>query len=79
MMAFNEQNTVEHFIIHQLTGVNLNAVRGNMVKEDAVEYDTVKSRVLILQLYRGIPNFSWSGYKRQQSWTGETFFCIAKK
>ena len=42
MMAFNEQNTVEHFIIHQLTGVNLNAVRGNMVKEDAVEYDTVK-------------------------------------
>ena len=24
-MAFNEQNTVEHFIIHQLTGVNLNA------------------------------------------------------
>ena len=41
-MAFNEQNTVEHFIIHQLTGVNLNAVQGNIVKEDAVEYDTVK-------------------------------------
>ena len=41
-MTFNEQNTVEHFIIHQLTGVNLNAVQGNVVKEDAVEYDTVK-------------------------------------
>ena len=41
-MAFNEQNTVEHFIIHQLTGVNLNAVQSNVVKEDAVEYDSVK-------------------------------------
>lgn len=41
-MPFNEQNTVEHFIIHQLTGVNLNAVQGNVAKEDAVEYDTVK-------------------------------------
>jgi type I restriction enzyme R subunit len=41
-MAFNEQNTVEHFIIHQLTGVNLNAVQGNVVKEDAVEYNSVK-------------------------------------
>ena len=48
-MSFNEQNTVEHFIIHQLTGLNLNAlsarqagVQGNVVKEDAVEYDTVK-------------------------------------
>lgn len=41
-MSFNEQNTVEHFIIHQLTGVNLNVVQGNVVKEDAVEYDSVK-------------------------------------
>ena len=41
-MAFNEQNTVEHFIIHQLTGVNLNVVQGNVVKEDAVDYDSVK-------------------------------------
>ena len=38
-MSFNEQNTVEHFIIHQLTGVNLNAVEGNLVKEDAIEYE----------------------------------------
>jgi type I restriction enzyme R subunit len=41
-MSFNEQNSVEHFIIHQLSGVNLNAVKCNMAKEDAVEYDTVK-------------------------------------
>ncbi len=41
-MTFNEQNTVEHFIIHKLTGVNLNAVKGNRVNEDKVEYDTVK-------------------------------------
>lgn len=41
-MAFNEQNTVEHFIIHQLTGVNLNAVKGNTVQEEDVGYDTVK-------------------------------------
>ncbi len=41
-MSFNEQNTVEHFIIHQLTGVNLNKVQGNIVKENAVAYDTVK-------------------------------------
>ncbi len=38
-MVFNEQNTVEHFIIHQLTGMNLNAVKGSLVKEDAVEYE----------------------------------------
>ncbi|MEI7982932.1 MAG: type I restriction endonuclease [Bacteroidota bacterium] len=37
-MTFNEQNTVENYIIHQLTGVNLNDVQGNMVKEDAVPY-----------------------------------------
>jgi type I restriction enzyme R subunit len=42
-MSFNEQNTVEHFIIHELSGVNLNAVQGSVVKEDEVEYnDSVK-------------------------------------
>jgi len=41
-MAFNEQNSVEHSIIHQLSGINLNAVKGNLVKEDEVAYDTVK-------------------------------------
>jgi len=33
MSSFNEQNTVEHFIIHQVTGINLNAVKGNVVME----------------------------------------------
>src|ERR1019366_230991 len=37
-MTFTEQNTVEHFIIHQLTGINLNAIQGNMVNEDTVHY-----------------------------------------
>ncbi|MCX6250632.1 MAG: HsdR family type I site-specific deoxyribonuclease [Bacteroidetes bacterium] len=37
-MSFNEQNSVEHFIIHQLTGVNLNAIQGNLVKEKTVSY-----------------------------------------
>jgi len=37
-MAFNEQNTVEHFIVHKLTGINLNAIHNGMVKEDAVPY-----------------------------------------
>jgi type I restriction enzyme R subunit len=37
-MSFNEQNSVEHFFIHQLTGVNLNNVQNGMVKEDAVPY-----------------------------------------
>ncbi|RZK21164.1 MAG: hypothetical protein EOO43_10750, partial [Flavobacterium sp.] len=41
-MVFNEQNSVEHFIIHQLTGVNLNTVEGNIAKEDPITYDTVK-------------------------------------
>ena len=41
-MTFNELNSVEHFIIHRLTGVNLNNVRDGMVAEDPVEYATVK-------------------------------------
>jgi len=41
-MSFNEQNSVEHFIIHRLTGVNLNAIKANIVAEDSAEYDTVK-------------------------------------
>ncbi len=40
-MTFNEPNTVEHLIIHQLTGVNLNPVQGFVVKEDAVGYGSV--------------------------------------
>ncbi len=41
-MSFNELNTVEHFIIHRLTGVNLNNVEAGMVAEESVDYDTVK-------------------------------------
>lgn len=41
-MSFTELNAVEHFIIHRLTGVNLNAVQSGMVAEDVVGYDSVK-------------------------------------
>src|SRR3972149_6661660 len=41
-MRFNELNSVEHFLIHRLTGVNLNNVQAGMVAEDPVDYDTVK-------------------------------------
>jgi type I restriction enzyme, R subunit len=40
-MPFNEQNTVEHFIIHQLTGINLNAVQDNMVKQKELTYGSL--------------------------------------
>ena len=39
-MSFNEQNSVENFIIHHLTGVNLNAIHGGVVREDAPAYGT---------------------------------------
>jgi len=41
-MAFNELNSVEHFIIHNLTGVNLNEVRAHRVKEDTESYGAAK-------------------------------------
>ena len=42
-MGFNELNSVEHFFIHKLTGVNLNEARqGNAVEEPIEPYDTVK-------------------------------------
>jgi hypothetical protein len=44
-MAFNEQNTVEHFIIHQITVVNVNAVQGTVFKEDSVEYDSISGNI----------------------------------
>jgi len=44
-MSFNELNTVEHFFVHRLTGVNLNEVNaGNAVEEPIAAYDTVKWR-----------------------------------
>ncbi len=42
MSGFNELNSVEHFIIHNLTGVNLNNAHGGMVKEEPVGYGDVK-------------------------------------
>jgi len=51
-MPFNEQNTVEHYIIHQLTGVNLNAVKGNVVREDDVTYDSVKWKYIQADLLK---------------------------
>lgn len=36
MSTFNELNSVEYFIIHQLTGINLNQVQHGMVKEEDV-------------------------------------------
>lgn len=37
-MLFNEQNSVEYFIIRHLTGVNLNAVQDGIAREDAPSY-----------------------------------------
>jgi len=47
-MAFNEVNSVEHYIIHQLTGVNLNS---NTVQEPKVGYGTQ----WVYQSANGIP------------------------
>jgi type I restriction enzyme R subunit len=42
-MPFNELNSVEHFIIHRLTGVNLNKVSSGMLVEEPIqEYNMVK-------------------------------------
>ncbi|HEX5001560.1 MAG TPA: HsdR family type I site-specific deoxyribonuclease [Bacteroidia bacterium] len=37
-MSFNELNAVEHFIIHQLTGVNLNDVQKSRAEDGPVSY-----------------------------------------
>ena len=42
MNGFNEQNSVEHFIIHCLTGVNLNENVSGILAEPQVEYETTK-------------------------------------
>jgi type I restriction enzyme R subunit len=39
-MGFTELNSVEHYIIHQMSGVNLNSLPGNnQVKEPHPQYD----------------------------------------
>lgn len=46
-MSFNELNSVEYFIIHRLTGMNLNKGQsGSVVEEPIQEYDTVKWKYL---------------------------------
>jgi len=43
MSIFNELNSVEYFIIHQLTGVNLNVYQDAPVEEESLSYgDSVK-------------------------------------
>ncbi|WP_329806394.1 type I restriction endonuclease subunit R [Flavobacterium facile] len=51
-MAFNELNSVEHYIIHQLSGVNLNAT--NYVAEDRSPYGTDWKFVSSSNLNRGV-------------------------
>ena len=41
-MTFTEQNSIENFVIHQLTGINLNAIKNNLVTEELVEYGSVR-------------------------------------
>lgn len=44
-MGFNELNSVEHFFVHRLTGLNLNGASSRVAVEEAVSpYDTVKWR-----------------------------------
>ena len=64
-MHFNEQNSVEHFIIHQLTGLNLNSVHGNMVEDDSVLYeDETKWRYVQPEfLHRELRKVLWTKYQ----------------
>jgi type I restriction enzyme R subunit len=44
-MGFNELNSVEHFFVHRLTGVNLNNAKDGKVAEEPIPaYDSVKWR-----------------------------------
>lgn len=49
-MSFNELNSVEHLIIHKLTGVNLNNAHNGTVADGAVEYGDVKWRYVEAEL-----------------------------
>ncbi|MBU4011041.1 MAG: type I restriction endonuclease subunit R, partial [Proteobacteria bacterium] len=40
-MTFNELNSVEYFIIRQLTGINLNQVQHGIVKEETASYSDI--------------------------------------
>lgn len=50
---FNELNSVEHFFVHRLTGVNLNEVKsGNAVEEPIPSYDALKWRYVPSELLK---------------------------
>jgi len=49
-MAFNELNSVEHFVIHQLSGVNLNDVKNGQVAETPIHYGANKWRYVPAEL-----------------------------
>lgn len=52
-MGFNELNSVEHFFVHRLTGVNLNEAKsGNAVEEPIPAYDAVKWRFVPSELLK---------------------------
>ena len=52
-MGFNELNSVEHYVIHKLTGVNLNTVQsGNIAEEPAASYGSVKWRYVPSELLK---------------------------
>jgi type I restriction enzyme R subunit len=51
-MAFNELNSVEHYIIHQLSGINLNAT--NYVAEDRSSYGTDWRFISSSNINRGV-------------------------
>ena len=52
-MAFNEQNSVEHLIVHHLEGINLNSLRSSIVREDAGPFcDDIKWQYVQADLLR---------------------------
>lgn len=52
-MGFNELNSVEHFFVHRLTGVNLNEVKsGSSVEQPIPQYDSVKWRYVPSELLK---------------------------
>ena len=53
-MAFNELNSVEHFIIHRLSGVNLNAASTDLGEELVARHGAIWKFVPASELPRGV-------------------------
>lgn len=52
-MGFNELNSVEHFFIHRLTGINLNDTKDGKAEEEPIpSYDAVKWRYVPSELLK---------------------------